>query len=86
LTFPDVARLISSLTGHTIRYEPLPESEAEKVWGHDFGVMFKWFNHVGYNADIAALEKQHKIKLIRFKDWLKDSVVVKELKEEAAVH
>jgi len=86
LRMPEALQMIGKATDRTIEYVTMPESEAEKNFGHDFAVMFKWFNDVGYNVAIEELEQQYKIKMTRFRDWLKNSALVKELKEEAAVH
>jgi uncharacterized protein YbjT (DUF2867 family) len=86
LTLPNALQIIGKATDRNIEYVTMPESEAEKNFGHDFAVMFKWFNDVGYNVDIESLEQQYKIRMTRFKDWMKTSALLKEVKEEAAVH
>jgi uncharacterized protein YbjT (DUF2867 family) len=42
----------------------------------EVGTMFKWFNDVGYGADIAALRKEEP-KLMDFEIWLKESSAFK---------
>ncbi|HEY3296469.1 MAG TPA: NmrA/HSCARG family protein [bacterium] len=86
LRFSEAVQMISKEADRTVLYEPMPESEAEKAYGHDFAVMFRWFNDVGYNVDIDRLEKLYNIKLMRFKDWIKKAPFIRELKEETAYH
>ena len=35
----------------------------------DFALMLEWFERVGYNADIPALEKEFGVKSTRFAAW-----------------
>ncbi|HIE65388.1 MAG: NmrA/HSCARG family protein [Nitrospira sp.] len=68
MTLPDALKMVSQSIGHTIEYELLPDEQAEAALGHDFAVMFRWFNEVGYNANISALERQWGIPLTKFKE------------------
>ena len=86
LRLPEAVQMLSREEDRKIVYEPMPESDSERSYRHDFAVMFKWFNDVGYNVDIVNLEKQYKIKMTRFKDWLKHAAFIRELKEETAYH
>jgi hypothetical protein len=73
ISFPNAFSLISQVIGKEIQYRQLPQSESEKVFGHDFGVMFNWFEEVGYNPNITFLEKEYGIPLLRFKDYIKNA-------------
>jgi hypothetical protein len=48
------------------------------AFGDDLAVMFKWFNEVGYNVDIPALEQRFGITLTKFSeviataDWARE--------------
>jgi uncharacterized protein YbjT (DUF2867 family) len=79
LRIPEALSLIAGLTGHKINYETMPFETAESMLGHDFTVMFKWFNEVGYNVDIPGIENQWGIKATRFRDWLKSSALLHHL-------
>ncbi len=68
MTLPDALKMVSQSLGHTVEYEFLPYEQAEAALGHDFAVMFRWFNEVGYNADISALEARWGIPLTKFKE------------------
>ena len=79
MTFPESLKLVSQAIGRTVTYERLPDEQSEKTWGHDFAVMFRWFNDVGYNVDIPALQKRWGIPLTKFKDLLAKAPWVKQL-------
>lgn len=70
LTMPEVAEALSKTMHRRIRFEPLPDEQAEAVMGRDFALMFAWFNRVGYSVNIPALEKKWKVPLTRFKEFL----------------
>lgn len=77
LTMPEVAAHLSRTMGRPVRYEPIPECQAEAAVGHDFAVMYRWFNTVGYSVDIPALRRRCGIPLTTFveliatADWAK---------------
>jgi uncharacterized protein YbjT (DUF2867 family) len=79
LTIPDALAMISAATGKKIAYQALPHEGAEKIFGEDFAIMFKWFDEVGYNPDFKYLEKQYGIPLIRFADYLKTAEWLKKV-------
>ncbi|MBW8065342.1 MAG: NmrA/HSCARG family protein [Nitrospira sp.] len=70
LTMPEVARLLSRSLGREVRYQQLPDDQAEAAMGHDFAVMFRWFNTTGYSCDIPVLGKRWSIPLTSFTDCL----------------
>jgi uncharacterized protein YbjT (DUF2867 family) len=79
LTLPEAMKIISQATGKTVVYEQLPDEQSEKTWGHDFAVMFRWFNKVGYNVDIPGLQKRWGIPLTRFKNLVAQAAWIKQL-------
>jgi uncharacterized protein YbjT (DUF2867 family) len=68
LTFPDAARHLSTGLGRTIEYVQIPMAEVRKN-SEDFALMLEWFERVGYNADIAALEREFGVKSTKFAAW-----------------
>ena len=70
LTMHDVAQHLSRSTERTITFEQLPDEQSESTFGHDFSVMFRWFNEVGYCADIQQLKQQYGIPLTTFTEFL----------------
>ncbi len=65
---PEVATLLSQALGRAVTFQPVPEDQVEATMGHDYALMFRWFNEVGYGVDVPALEKQWGIPLSKFKD------------------
>lgn len=68
LTMPEALGLLGRELGRPIEYEPLPADQAVKRFGEDFGTMFRWFNEVGYDVDIPALEERWAIPLTKFRE------------------
>lgn len=68
LTLPNALAIISKALGKPIQYALLPNEGLEQAVGHDFAVMFRWFNAVGYSVDIPALQKRWGIPLTKFTD------------------
>jgi hypothetical protein len=79
LTLPEAMKIISQATRKTVVYEQLPDEQSEKTWGHDFAVMFRWFNKVGYNVDISGLQKRWGVPLTHFKDLVARAAWTKQL-------
>lgn len=65
----DIARLLSGAAGREVRYQQVPWDQFEQQAGHEMTVMFRWFEEVGYHADIAAL-RQEQPNLLTFEHWL----------------
>jgi uncharacterized protein YbjT (DUF2867 family) len=57
VTMPDTAAYMSRATARRIEYKQIAISEIRKN-SEDFALMLEWFDKVGYNADIEALEKE----------------------------
>ncbi|MEC4674968.1 MAG: NmrA/HSCARG family protein [Nitrospirota bacterium] len=70
LTMGDVAAQFSQTLNRTVVFTPLPDDQAEGAMGYDMAAMFKWFNEVGYCADIQDLRTQFDISLTSFSQYL----------------
>ena len=71
LTMPEVAVQLSNVTGRSIQFQGLPLEQAEAAMGHDLATMFRWFNEVGYQINVAALKQTFGIPLTTFTEWIK---------------
>jgi uncharacterized protein YbjT (DUF2867 family) len=71
LTMPEVAAQLSKVTGRSIQFQALPLEQAEAALGHDLATMFRWFNEVGYQINVAALKQTFGIPLTTFAEWSK---------------
>jgi uncharacterized protein YbjT (DUF2867 family) len=67
-TMPEAAAALSKGLGRTITFVQIPISEVRKN-SEDFALMLEWFERVGYDVDIPALEKESGIKGTRLVDW-----------------
>ncbi len=59
LTMPQVAQVFSRVTGQQVNYVQLSWEQFHSSAGDETTTMYKWFNDVGYNADIAAVRKEY---------------------------
>jgi uncharacterized protein YbjT (DUF2867 family) len=67
-TMPEVAALLSSLSGRTISHYQVPIDEIRQ-WSEDFALMLEWFDAVGYSVDVDALESEFGFRPIGFQAW-----------------
>jgi len=68
LTMPDAARLLSEGLGRPIKFVEIPIAEVRKN-SEEIALMLEWFERVGYEADIPALEKEFGFKPTTFAAW-----------------
>jgi uncharacterized protein YbjT (DUF2867 family) len=67
-TMPEVAAALSRGLGRNIPFVQIPISEVRKN-SEDFATMLEWFERVGYNADIPALEREFGIQTMKLGEW-----------------
>lgn len=79
LTFVEAMKLLSEAAGKTIRYERLPDEQAEGALGHDLAKMFRWFNAEGFSVNLAEL-KPYDIPLTTFKDHVASAAWVNQVR------
>lgn len=68
LTMPEVAGILSEVTGHRVTFQRVPIAEVRKG-SDDFATMLEWFDAVGYDADIEGNAKEFRIPPITFEAW-----------------
>ena len=69
LTMLQVAQTFSRVIGRQVSYVQMPWEQFEKAMGEEITAMNKWFNNVGYEADIPALRQEHP--LTTFEEYLR---------------
>lgn len=67
-TMPDAAAALSKGLGRTITFVQIPISDVRKN-SEDFAVMLEWFERVGYDVDIAGLERESGIHPTTLAEW-----------------
>ena len=67
-TMTEAAAALSKGTGRTIMFVRIPISEVRKN-SEDFALMLEWFDRVGYDVDIPALERESGIRGTRLGEW-----------------
>ena len=67
-TMPEAAAALSKGLGRTITFVQIPISEVRKN-SDDFATMLEWFDRVGYDVDIPALERESGIKGTKLVEW-----------------
>lgn len=68
LTMPEVAKILTDVTGHPVQHVQVPIEEVRKG-SADFAAMLEWFDRVGYDVDIQANAKAYGITPTRFSEW-----------------
>jgi uncharacterized protein YbjT (DUF2867 family) len=69
-TMPEIAETFGRVTGRRISYYQVPWDQFEEQMGEEYVVMYRWFNDVGYEANIAALRQEYP-ELTTFEQYLR---------------
>jgi uncharacterized protein YbjT (DUF2867 family) len=69
LSMAELAQAFSRSAGREVLYRRLPWNEFEARSGPEITAMYRWFQDVGYHADIAAVRQEYP-KLNSFVRWL----------------
>jgi uncharacterized protein YbjT (DUF2867 family) len=67
-TMPETAAALSRGLGRAIEFVRIPIDDVRKN-SEDFALMLEWFDRVGYDADIAGLEREFGLAPTRLADW-----------------
>ncbi len=69
LSEAEAARVLSEVSGRTIRYQQIP-ADALRRQNADYAKMFEWFERDGYTADIEGLRREYPdVGWQRFREW-----------------
>jgi len=67
-TMAEAAEILTETLGRPIAFAQTP-IEQVRQYSNDMALMLEWFERVGYNADIAALEREFGRTLTKLPDW-----------------
>jgi len=68
VTMPLAAEILSAGLGRPIEFVALPIAEVRKN-SEDLATMLEWFDRVGYDVDIAALEREFGVRPTKLQAW-----------------
>jgi uncharacterized protein YbjT (DUF2867 family) len=69
LSMAELAAAFSRVSGKEVRYQQVGWDDFEKKAGPELTTMYKWFQNVGYDVDIAAVRQEYP-QLTSFERWL----------------
>ena len=73
LTNPEAAQVFSRVLGRPVKFKKLPLVAVRLFLGKEFYQMFRWFNHAGFQADIAGLRRRFpEVRLQSLEEWLRN--------------
>ena len=73
LTNPEAAQVFSRVLGKRVKFKKLPMPMVRLFLGKEFYQMFRWFNHAGYQANIAELRRRYpEVRLHTLEEWLRE--------------
>src|SRR5580698_9422191 len=67
-TMPEAAEILTEALGRPIAFTQTP-IEPVRQYSKEMALMLEWFEHVGYSADIARLEREFGRSLTKLPDW-----------------
>ncbi|MBD2260341.1 NmrA/HSCARG family protein [Pseudanabaena sp. FACHB-2040] len=71
MTMPEVAAAFSRILGKTVQYQQIPFEAFEQQIGEELTIMYRWFENVGYAADLAQLKRDFSAQT-DFESYLRD--------------
>ena len=72
LSGEEQAKILSQAIGRPIDYQEIPIAAARQQ-SEDVALMFEWFDRVGYDVDIAALQRDFpEVRWHSFTDWARE--------------
>jgi len=67
-TMPETAQILSRRMGRNIEFVEVPKEVVRKA-SEDYAIMLKWFDRVGYDVNMAVLEKKYGIRPTSLDEW-----------------
>jgi len=67
-TMPETAAILGKAMGRDVQFVQTPIEEVRK-WSADFATMLEWFDRVGYEADIPALQRRFGVRPTALAEW-----------------
>lgn len=71
-TMTETAAIFSRVLGRPVEYVQVPWDQFQQMVGKEGGIMYRWFEDVGYAADIAARRRDYPA-LMTFEQYLRNN-------------
>jgi len=71
MTMPEIAAAFSRVLGKTVEYQQILFEAFEQQIGEELTIMYRWFENVGYAADLAQLKRDFPAQT-DFESYLRD--------------
>lgn len=71
MTMTEIAAAFSQVLGKSVNYQQIPFAAFEQQAGEEVTIMYRWFENVGYAANLAALQREFS-HLTDFESYLRD--------------
>ncbi|MBD1848500.1 NmrA/HSCARG family protein [Leptolyngbya sp. FACHB-711] len=71
MTMPEVAAAFSRVLGKPVQYQQIPFETFEQQIGEELTIMYRWFENVGYGADLTQLKRNFSAQT-DFESYLRD--------------
>ncbi len=76
MTMTEIAAAFSRVLGTNVKYQQIPFEAFEQQAGEEMTIMYRWFENVGYGADLAELKRDFPAptnleSYLRDRDWAK---------------
>ena len=72
MTMTEIAAAFSRVLGKNVNYQQIPFEAFEQQAGKEVTIMYRWFENVGYIADLAELKRDFPA-LTDFESYLRSS-------------
>jgi uncharacterized protein YbjT (DUF2867 family) len=78
MTMPEVAAAFTHVLGKNVAYQQIPFAAFEQQAGAEMTTMYRWFENVGYGADLAQLKRDFSAptdfeSYLREHDWIEQA-------------
>ncbi|MBW4459087.1 MAG: NmrA/HSCARG family protein [Nodosilinea sp. WJT8-NPBG4] len=71
MTMPEITAAFSRVLRKTVQYQQIPFEAFEQQIGEELTLMYRWFENVGYGADLAQLKRDFSAQTA-FESYLRD--------------
>ena len=87
MTMTEIAAAFSRVLGKPVKYQQIPFEAFEQQAGEEVTIMYRWFENVGYGADLAQLKREFPEptdfeSYLRDQDWAKPALIASDVESK----